>query len=406
VHQSIDLQKVLENAVQAMSHNIDCVEFVSIYIAEGQEAILKAYRGYPDWFRERIKRIPYPNGFTWKTIMDGKSIYCADVDKDTFIGPAGREMGTKSYASIPINFQAKTVGCININSLEKNAFDQEELRLLEIVAQQIETALNNAQKADALRQSEDALRKGNEELEIKVADRTAELSRANQALQVEIMERRRVEEQIIVALEEKEVLIREIQHRVKNNLQVISSLVDLQTEYLKDSRAANVFNETQTRIKSMALIHEQLYQSRDLSKIDFGDYIRALGEYLLQSYGAKPNAISLKVSVENVLLDVDTAVTCGLIINELVSNSLKHAFSDGRKGEILIGLKSNSNGRHKSAGLRYTLIIKDNGVGIRKDFDLRKPESLGLQLVDGLVRQLRGKVVFNGRGGAAFKIVF
>ncbi|MBI2487510.1 MAG: hypothetical protein HYW01_11265 [Deltaproteobacteria bacterium] len=126
---------------------------------------------------------------------------------------------------------------------------------------------------------------------------------------------------------------------------------------------------------------------------------------MFQSYGVT-NAISLRVSVDNVLLDVDTAITCGLIINELVSNSLKHAFPNGRKGEILIGLRSNSNGRDESAGCRYTLIIRDNGIGFPKNFDLRKTESLGLQLVDGLIKQLQGNIRFRGSRGTAFRIVF
>src|SRR3990172_3714205 len=158
VHQSIELQEVLENAVDAMSKNISGVEHVAIHLVEGEEAVIKAYRGHPDWFIERVRRIPYPKGFTWKTIIEGKPRYCPDVDQDTFIGPAGREVGTKSYLSMPIRNQSKTVGCINVHSFQKNAFDEGELKLLEIVAQQIEVAINNAQIAEALRQSKEALR--------------------------------------------------------------------------------------------------------------------------------------------------------------------------------------------------------------------------------------------------------
>ncbi|HEX3035436.1 MAG TPA: PAS domain S-box protein [Thermodesulfobacteriota bacterium] len=175
VHQSLSLEDVLENAVEAMSKNIDRADNISIFLIEGEdlsepccepqyerpsraEAVLRAYRGYPNWFIERVRRIPYPKGFTWKTIIDGKPSYCPDVDQDTSIGPAGREMGTKSYAAMPIYFEDKVVGCMAINSLQKNAFDEEELKLLEIVAGQIEIAINNAQRAEALRQSEEALR--------------------------------------------------------------------------------------------------------------------------------------------------------------------------------------------------------------------------------------------------------
>ncbi|HWP92050.1 MAG TPA: GAF domain-containing protein [Thermodesulfobacteriota bacterium] len=158
VHQSIDLQDVLENAVEAMSEEIEGIDNVGIYLVEEEEAVMRAYRGYPGWFVERLRRIPYPKGFTWKTIIEGKPIYCADTDQDTIIGQAGRDLGTKSYAAMPIRFQDETVGVININSLKKNAFRKEELKLLEIIAQQIEIAINNAQKAEALRESEKRFR--------------------------------------------------------------------------------------------------------------------------------------------------------------------------------------------------------------------------------------------------------
>ncbi|HLE24151.1 MAG TPA: GAF domain-containing protein [Thermodesulfobacteriota bacterium] len=158
VHQSIELQEVLENAVDAMSKNISGVEHVAIHLVEGEEAVIKAHRGHPDWFVERVRRIPYPKGFTWKTIIEGKPRYCPDVDQDTVIGPAGREVGTKSYLSMPIRDEVKTVGCINVHSFRKNSFDEEEIKLLEIVAQQIETAIKNAQHAEALRESEERFR--------------------------------------------------------------------------------------------------------------------------------------------------------------------------------------------------------------------------------------------------------
>src|ERR1700758_3206462 len=158
VHQSINLQDVLENAVESMNKNIDKVQHLAIYLVEGEEAIIRAYRGFPDWFIERAGRIPYPKGLTWKTIIEGKSIYCADTAQDTAIGPAGKEAGIKSYVSMPIYFEGKVVGTLNITSLQKNNFEEEELKLLKTVAQQIEIAINNAQKAEALQQSEEALR--------------------------------------------------------------------------------------------------------------------------------------------------------------------------------------------------------------------------------------------------------
>ncbi len=158
VHKSINLDEVLENAVDSMNKSIDGAENVAIFLVEGNEAVMRAYRGLPDWFVERLKRIPYPKGATWKTIIEGKPIYSADIEKDTLLGSAGRELGTKSYLSMPIHYEDRVVGVININSFQADAFDKEELTLLEILARQIEAAINNAKQAEALRKSEEALR--------------------------------------------------------------------------------------------------------------------------------------------------------------------------------------------------------------------------------------------------------
>ncbi|MGH7849812.1 MAG: PAS domain S-box protein, partial [Thermodesulfobacteriota bacterium] len=154
VHRSIDIQEVLENAVDAMNKNLENADYVAIYFIEGNIAALKAYRGYPDLFVRLANKIPYPKGFTWKALNEEKLLYCQDAETDDVIGPAGKEVGTKSYASMPIKYDGKTIGCININSLKKNAFDKDELDLLEMIAAQIEIAVNNARQAEALKESE------------------------------------------------------------------------------------------------------------------------------------------------------------------------------------------------------------------------------------------------------------
>lgn len=153
VHQSTDLETVLDNAVQAIIENIEKANNTAIYFVEGEEAVLKANRGYTDWYLKRVGRIAYPRGYAWKVIMDEEPRYCPDVDKDDVIGPAGRELGIKSYLSLPIRYAGKVIGTININSFQKDSFDEEELKLLEIVGDQISVALGNARQKGALQEA-------------------------------------------------------------------------------------------------------------------------------------------------------------------------------------------------------------------------------------------------------------
>ncbi len=201
------------------------------------------------------------------------------------------------------------------------------------------------------------------------------------------------------SLKEKEVLIKEIHHRVKNNMQVISSLFNLQSRVVQDEKALEVFRECQARIKSMALIHEKLYQSNDLANVDFAEYIRNLLTYLYQSYGNHAGTIQLDVQVGEARLGIDTAIPCGLILNELVSNCLKHAFPGREKGLIRVSL-------HQENG-RTFLSVLDDGVGFPDGIDFTKSGSLGLQLVNTLVQQLEGTIALQRHtNGTEFRIVF
>ncbi len=196
------------------------------------------------------------------------------------------------------------------------------------------------------------------------------------------------------------MLLREVHHRVKNNMQVISSMMGLQSGVVEDKKYARMFEDSQNRIKAMALIHEKLYGSGDLTNIDVGDYIKSLAEDLLRSCGVDANKIALKTDIQDVFLRVDTAINCGLIINDLVSNSLKHAFPEGKSGEIKIAFG-------RSGKKRFELVVSDNGVGMPEDLDFRNTESLGLQLVTTLAEyQLKGKIELNRNGGTEFQIKF
>jgi len=159
VHHSISLQEVIDGSVEALRNNIQGVDCVAVYLVEGDVAVMKGQKGYPEDVLDRLSKIPYPKGFTWKTIIEDKPLYVPDTDKDETMGPAGKAMGTQSYASIPIHNDGKAFGAITINSLFKKAFDQEELNLLRIIARQIVIAINNAKRAEDLEKS-------NEELQI------------------------------------------------------------------------------------------------------------------------------------------------------------------------------------------------------------------------------------------------
>lgn len=215
----------------------------------------------------------------------------------------------------------------------------------------------------------------------------------------DITERNLAEEKIKASLEEKEVMLREIHHRVKNNMQIMSSLLRLQSGKIKDKRILEIFKTSQSRIRSMAFIHESLYQSEDLARIDFSDYTRRVTTHLFSLYGARTAPINYKVEVKDVFLDINTAIPCGLIINELVTNSLKHAFPDDRRGEILVKMRADKRGKH-------ILIVKDTGIGFPEELDFRETETLGMQLVADLVIQIEGSIKLNREGGTTFTIVF
>jgi PAS domain S-box-containing protein len=213
----------------------------------------------------------------------------------------------------------------------------------------------------------------------------------------DITDRREAEERLRVSLREKEVLLREIHHRVKNNLQVTSSLLKLQSGHIQDPQAREMFAESQGRIRSMALVHEKLYQSRDLSQIDFVDYVRSLAGLLRRSFGGISARIELQVEGDELFLSVDTAVPCGLIVNELLSNCMKHAFPDGRKGRIWVHVTKEDH--------RFVLSVRDDGVGLAAGLDPAHTETLGLQLVGTLAEQLRAELEIAGRDGTEFRII-
>jgi two-component sensor histidine kinase len=213
------------------------------------------------------------------------------------------------------------------------------------------------------------------------------------------IERKRAEDRLRASLGEKEVLLREVHHRVKNNMQIMSSLLNLQTIDIKDPTAVHLLKECQRRIRAMALVHEKLYLSKDLANIDFSQYIQSLTLHLFQSYQIHPHSIKLNMNMERIFLNINTAIPCGLIVNELVSNALKHGFPDGRTGEVRIEL-------FRAEGDKNCLVVSDNGVGFPEGLDFRNAETLGMQIISMLVDQLDGHIELGRQEGTFFKIVF
>jgi len=216
---------------------------------------------------------------------------------------------------------------------------------------------------------------------------------------IELTERKDLEDRLRNAVKEKESLLREVHHRVKNNLQVISSLLNLQAASIKDPQVVQLFRESQTRITSIALLHETLHRSNDLSCVRMSNYLRTLAGHVFRSYGIDPKAIVLDLLVEDLAFDIDTAMTCGMIVEELLSNSLKHAYAVGKGGRIQIELQAQDEGA-------YLLQVRDDGVGISKDGVRRNPGSLGLELVNLLAGKLGGTVELQSGPGTAWRIEF
>jgi len=214
----------------------------------------------------------------------------------------------------------------------------------------------------------------------------------------DITARKQAEEKIQASLLEKETMLKEIHHRVKNNLQVISSLLDLQSSYLQDEKAKEMLHNSMDRIKTMAKIHTMLYQSKDMARVDFGSFIRDLAGRLQQSYGIAASPIQVHADIADVSLTIETSIPCGLILNELVSNALKHAFPEGRGGEVNISMAT--------TGDQFILNVSDNGVGFPEGVDFRNTKSLGLELVNLLVGQINGTITMTVEGGTTFTITF
>lgn len=363
VSSTLDLDQVLDRILQQVERVVAGDAF-NVMLLQDNLARTVRWRGYDHpGLSLPVDRFP-----TLSQMMHtGAPIIIPDTTADPNWVPLQGLDPVRSYLSAPILVAGQTAGFLNVGGVLPNRFGPADAQRLEAFAQHAATALQNAQLYEQA--------------------------------QLDITERRRAEQQLKTSLEDKDVLLKEIHHRVKNNLQVISSLLYLQARHAQDPHTFSMFLESQHRVRSMALVHETLYRTEDLARVDFARYVHSLTSHLLQSYSNPSRPIHLSIQVDDVSLGIDLAVPCGLIINELVSNSLKHAFPDGAEGAIDIQLRQAPDGQR-------TLTVRDNGVGLPQGFSIRSTKTLGLQLVNRLVSQLEGSVELSRERGTTITITF
>jgi len=365
---SIDYKTTLTNIARLVVPTL--ADFCFFDILTADKKIQRAAWQHVDpakqeWFNQVQHHVPapdFPNHYVTQVLSTGKAIFVTQVDDAWMQAVATsaadlqfmRDLQFRSLMTVPLIAHERKLGTLTfclVTTSNRN-YTSADLALAEDLAHRAALALDNARLYGEAQQ----------------------------------------------ALEEKEVLLKEIHHRVKNNLQIVSGLLYLQFRYIEDEQTLQVLQQTRTRIQSMALIHEKLYGSKNFDKIDFKDYIYSLLQNLFMSYCVDRDLITLIVNIEPIFLNIDTAIPSGLVINELVSNALKHAFPLGQYGEITIEFYATDLNN-------FELILRDNGVGFIEEVDFQNQKSLGLRLVHSLVtKQLEGTIELERGQGAKFKI--
>ena len=391
VHRSVDLREVLSNAVKSIKENMHGVDYIGIFMVEGGSAVLTAYSGYPGNVYEKLKIIPSPRGLTWKTIAEGKTVYCPDAENDTAIGPAGKELGTKSYISMPIRYEGQVVGVININSLTKDAFDKDELGLLEKAAVQIEAAVRNANIVETLRETEKENRSLNKELE----RRLEELTSVNKEL---------------------EAFSYSVSHDLRAPLRAIDGfsriLLEDYSEVL-DEEGLRLFSVIRSNTLNMGQLIDDLLAFSRLGRQDVLPVEVNIGEMARQVYQEiqtnKPDRM-LKFTLNHLPSAYGDRAMIRQVMVNLISNAVKFTRNKGNEGAI--EMTGHSNGREN------IYCIRDNGIG----FDMTYVDKLfgvfqrlhshnefegtgvGLALVKRIVLRHGGRVWAEGKvgEGAAF----
>jgi two-component sensor histidine kinase len=407
----IDIDRLVREAMSIVKRYL-LYDRGMIMLADQENRKLLFHTGYgygPDTERF-LKKIEYPidksamhdvipAAFLAQRPFLFNSIASQD-EKDSSRSELFARIGTQSFICVPVIYEKTSLGVLVVDNKEsKKHLTQSDMSLLMGIASQIAVGINNAFSFQKIHENENALQRSHDELELRVEERTAELETLNRELNMEITERQLSEERLMASLKEKDVLLKEVHHRVKNNLQIISSLLDMSKRRAKHPETIDLLSEAHAKIFTMSLIHTQLYQSDRFDEINMGKYIRDLTTQLAQFHCGDRN-ISLQINSPEIYLSVTQAIPCAFIINELILNAFKYAFTDKKTGTIEITLQ-------KLDADKICLNIKDDGVGIPKEVDIDNTETLGIKLVRNLVfKQLKGDFKINTDRGTEIDIEF
>ena len=311
-----------------------------------------------------------------------------------------KEVGTQAFICVPIVYEKESLGVLVVENIQaKKKLTQSDMSLLIGISSQIAVGFNNCLSFQKLRNSEKEIKQSHDKLELHVEKRTSELKNVNKELNIEIAERLKTEKRLRASLKEKDVLLKEVHHRVKNNLQIIASLLDMSKRRADYPETIDLLNEALSKIYTMSLIHTQLYQSDRFDEINMGSNIRNLVNQLSLFY-CGDKTIELSINAPDIYLSVNQALPCALVVNELVSNAFKYAFADSERGriEVSLGLTKNE---------KIWLNVKDNGVGFPDNIDIDKTETLGIKLVRNLIlKQLKGSFHIKTNPGTSIDIEF
>jgi PAS domain S-box-containing protein len=366
------ISEVLYRSVQLVQESFNYQSiFIFLMDESFKELALMAKAGiYSDTFPDDM-RIQPGVGFIGWVAAQAKTRLTNNVDTDpVFVRIASADVPTLSELCVPIVVDAQVIGVIDVQSPHVNAFDDSDVLVMQTMAEQIGISIENARLHTAAKQ--------------------------------QIAERKRTEELLQTALQDKEALLREVHHRVKNNMQVIASMLNLRAEKVTDPRALQAFQDCQNSISAIASVHKSLYESSGQSSIRADEYFHNLIERLKISFDDKSSRITHHTAIEPIILDFDSAIPCGLVLNELLTNVYKYAFPANRSTEQ--DCKVDISLSEKDA--KIYLAVSDNGTGFPEDFEDRKSQALGLQLTELLVKQLKGRLTMGGDKGVTIEVVF